>query len=318
MRADRLISILMLLQTYGRMTARQLAEEMEVSERTIYRDIDALCASGVPIFTECGPGGGYELLESYRTELIGLNEQEKRALLMLSIPQPLKELGVGQYLKGALLKLSAAMEDSNSEMRLRNKQLVYLDSTPWSRSYENVPYLSLIHQALIQENLVRIKYQGVFDTAIHVTAAPYGIVAKTSTWYLVFECDMRLRVIRIANILEAIVIEEKFDYPNDFSLSSFWEDWCNKTEASRPSFPVTLSVSPELYKFIRHLHNDISTKVISSDRDGWIRINLSFESFEDARRNILAYGRAAEVVEPISLRMSVIDFACQIKDLYNV
>lgn len=319
MRADRLISIIMLLQTRGRVTARHMAEEMEVSERTIYRDIDALCAAGIPIFSEYGPGGGYELLESYRSDLMGLNEQEIRALL-LSIPQPLKELGVGQELKGALLKLSAAIPDNKGEDGYQYKQLIHLDSTPWSQSFEQVPYLNTLHQALIQNRLIHIKYCGAFDTEIEMIAAPYGLVAKTSIWYLVFECNRRMRVIRIANINEVSVLEDRIKPRRDFLLSSFWEDWCKTTEALRPSYPVTLRVSPELFELLRYHHEDLTSETDYSDdhtdSQDWLKITLSYESFEDARKGILSFGGAAEVIKPIPLRMSVIDFACRIKDLY--
>lgn len=320
MRADRLISIIMLLQTRGRLTACQMAQEMEVSERTIYRDIDALCAAGIPIFSEYGPGGGFELLESYRSDLVGLNEHEIRALLMLSIPQPLKELGMGQELKGALLKLSAAIPDYRGDSGFKYKQRIHLDSTPWSHSFEQVPNLKILHQASIQNRLVHIKYRGAFDTEIDVIGAPYGLVAKTSIWYLVFECNARMRVIRVANVSEVSLLEDRFVPREDFLLSTFWETCCRMTEALRPSYPVTLRVSPELFELLRYHHEDLTSETEyfddHFDNQIWLKITLSYESFEDARRSILSFGRAAEVIEPIPLRMSVIDFACQIKDLY--
>ncbi len=112
MRADRLLAMLILLQTRGRMTARELSEELEVSERTVYRDMLALGMAGMPVYTERGPGGGCTLLESYRTDLNGLTENEVRALFMLSIPAPLVDLGLSLELKAALLKLSAALPAS--------------------------------------------------------------------------------------------------------------------------------------------------------------------------------------------------------------
>lgn len=320
MRADRLISIIMLLQTRGRLTACQIAAEMEVSERTIYRDIDALSAAGIPIFSEYGPGGGFELLESYRSDLIGLNELEKRALLMLSIPQPLKELGVGQDLKGALLKLSAAIPDQVDKPSMQYKQQIHLDSTPWSHSFEQVPHLTSLHRALILNRLIHIRYRGAFDSEINTIAAPYGLVAKTSVWYLVFECNARMRVIRIANVSEVSLLEDRFEPRADFLLASFWEAWCKTTDALRPSYPVTLRVSPELFELLRYHYGDLPSEMEyydeHTDNRAWFKINLSFESFEEARKSILSFGGAAEVIEPIPLRMSVIDFANQVRDFY--
>ncbi len=157
MRADRLISILMLLQSRGRMTARELAEELEVSERTIYRDVEALSGSGVPMYAEHGPGGGLALLDSYRTNLTGLNEDELRALFMMfSGPGALDKLGVHQDLKSALLKLSAALPGASrtDEEEVRNR--FYLDWSWWFHHQEPVPHLAALQQALWEQHKVRL------------------------------------------------------------------------------------------------------------------------------------------------------------------
>lgn len=145
MRADRLLSLLMLLQIRGRMTARELAKELEVSERTIYRDIDALSIAGVPVYGEPGPEGGYALVDSYRTNLTGLTEGEVRALFMLSIPAPLADLGVSHELRAALPKLSAALPNARRRDEERVRQRFHLDSTWWRQGEERVPHLQTIH-----------------------------------------------------------------------------------------------------------------------------------------------------------------------------
>ena len=139
MRADRLISIVMLLQTHERMTADELSRELEVSPRTIYRDITSLNIAGIPIYTDRGPGGGIALLESYRTTLTGMNEDEARALFMLNIPQALVELGVDQKLKSALLKLTAALPPRQQNLQAHTQQRILLDSTPWQTTEEPAP-----------------------------------------------------------------------------------------------------------------------------------------------------------------------------------
>lgn len=148
MRADRLLSLLMLLQIRGRMTAQELAQELEVTERTIYRDVLALSTSGVPVYTERGPGGGIELLEDYRTNLTGLTAEEVRALFMLSIPEPLEKLGVGRDLRAALLKLTAALQGRLRSEEERSHQRIYLDSVPWHQADKPLPFLSIIQQAV--------------------------------------------------------------------------------------------------------------------------------------------------------------------------
>ena len=159
MRADRLLSLLMLLQTRGQMTAQELAKELEVSERTIYRDMDALSVAGIPIYGEPGPEGGFALLNSYRTNLTGLTEGEVRALFMLSIPAPLADLGVSQELRSALLKLSAALPDSHRRDEAKVRQRFHLDSTWWHQGAEQLPHLSTVHDALWQDRQLHIVYR---------------------------------------------------------------------------------------------------------------------------------------------------------------
>ena len=162
MRADRLLSILMLLQARGRLTAGELARELEVSERTIYRDVDALSASGVPIYGDRGPDGGYALLDSYRTSLTGLTEREVRALFMLSIPAPLADLGVDGELRTALHKLAAALPDARRGDEERVRRRIHLDAVWWSREHEPVPYLAAIHEAVWQDRRLSIRYRQAF------------------------------------------------------------------------------------------------------------------------------------------------------------
>ena len=163
MRADRLLSLLMLLQTRGRLTASQLATELEVSERTIYRDVIALSAAGIPVYTEGGHGGGISLVESYRTDLTGLRPEEAQALSMLNIPEPLVRLGVGQELKAALLKLSAAVPPSVREKQAQARHRIHLDAAWWFQPEEPTPYLQIIQQAVWQDRLLQMNVSWRFQ-----------------------------------------------------------------------------------------------------------------------------------------------------------
>ena len=147
MRADRLLSILMLLQARGKMSAQALADELEVSVRTIYRDLDALSAAGVPVYAERGPGGGCLLLDSYRTTLTGLTRDEVRALFALSIPSALSELGIDDEARTALYKLSAALPASRRPDEAGSRQRVHLDPEGWSDPKAPAPHLQRIYQA---------------------------------------------------------------------------------------------------------------------------------------------------------------------------
>ncbi len=320
MRADRLLSLLMLLETRGKMTARQLAGELEVSERTIYRDVVALNTSGVPIYTEDGPGGGISLVESYNTNLTGLNSGEVRALSMLNIPEPLIKLGVGRELKAAMLKLSAALPSTSRENETRTRQRIHLDASWWFEPEDSVPHLHTIQQALFQERKLHLRWRG-FRTIIEQILAPYGLVAKSNTWYLVAGQQDHIRVLRVSKIIEAQMLYESFEYPKEFNLPSFWKCWCEDFKKNRFIFAATIRVSSELIGQLPHLFGEYKNNILAQagtpDEQGRVILTLPFESFESARSRILGLGRAVEVLEPLSLRMSVIDFARQITDLYH-
>jgi len=316
MRADRLLSLLMLLQTRGTQTAQALAAELEVTERTIYRDVTALSAAGIPVYTERGPGGGIALVEDYRTNLTGLNADEVRALFMLSIPAPLDQLGVGDELRMALLKLSAALPSNRRAEEATARQKIHLDAAWWFQSEEPAPHLKTIQSALWSDRTLDITYHSDFGTPIEMVVAPYGLVAKASIWYLVGARDGHVRVLRISRVLDANIRGEKFEHPPAFDLASFWKSWREEFESSRPQIPVVLRVSPTLSKILTGQGSPFLNAPPPQEADGWQTITLTFESFEAARAQILGYGGAAEVLEPLALRRNVIDFAQQTLSRY--
>ncbi|MCP4416613.1 MAG: YafY family transcriptional regulator [Chloroflexi bacterium] len=322
MRADRLLSLIMLLQVNGRMTAEQLAKELEVSGRTIYRDINALSAIGVPIYAEGGPGGGCELLDSYRTNLTGLTKDEVRALFMLSIPAPLAELGVSKELKSALLKLSAALPAYHRTDEVRSRQRVHLDSVEWNQDNKPAPYLRIIQEAVWQDCKLHLTVRSFFDAQLAHVVNPYGLVAKANVWYLVGARDDHIRVYRVDAVLDAYIIDERFEHPSDFDLAAYWRAWCVEEETNRPSFPVTVRIAPDLIPSLTHHFGSQVQQLIAlaspPDDAGWVTITLPFERLEDARARILGFGRAIEVLEPETLRRSVLDFAHQIVSLYTL
>lgn len=322
MRADRLLSILMLLQARGRMTAEQLAEETEVSVRTIYRDIDALSTAGVPVYAERGPGGGCALVEGYRTSLTGLTADEVKALFMLSVPASLDELGVSQELRAALRKLAAALPDTQRQDEAQVRQRIYLDWADWPQP-EPVPHLWTIQQAVWDDRKLSITYRWI---APHVQqferlVDPYGLVAKAGTWHLVCADNSRVRVHRVSRLIDVRLEDEPFERPADFDLAASWQAWCKGREESRPSYPVTARVSPGLVQLLPLYFGDrIRAQIASAgspDDEGWITLTLPFDRIETARERILGFGRAIKVLEPEPLRLSVIDFAQQIVSFYR-
>jgi predicted DNA-binding transcriptional regulator YafY len=320
MRADRLISIVMLLQTHDKMTADELSRQLEVSPRTIYRDITALNVSGIPIYTDRGPGGGIALLESYRTSLTGMSEDEIRALFMVNIPDVLVELGFGQKLKSAFVKLAASLPAYQQRVQLHTQQRIYLDSTPWREKDEFAPHINIIHKAVWQDKLIRLVYRGSFDTQFKVELAPLGLVAKMNTWYLVGKHEGYIRVVKIADILQVEALDQACIRDENFDLPVFWKEWCKSTQERRSILETRLKLAPALIsklplylgEGIKFVIDDSTTKNDSS----WITITVLFENIFQAREKVLSMGRAVEVMEPIALRLSVIDFARQIIDYY--
>jgi predicted DNA-binding transcriptional regulator YafY len=320
MRADRLLSLLLILQTRGRCSAQQLAEELEVSERTIYRDVEALSTSGVPVYTERGPGGGISLVETYRTSLTGLTEDEVQALFMLNVPSSLDQIGVSQDLKTALLKLFASLPESFLKGEQRVRQRVYLDSTPWSYSEETLPCLPAIQAALWNDQKLKIHYSMPFTVESEGVCEPYGLVSKANVWQLILKMSGRLRVLPVRDILTAKLLDEVFIRPPDFDLQRFWEEWLNETEKRRPVFTTRVRAAPALIpELIRLFGKRISeqTQTNNPDKDGWFYLKLTFDSFFAARQRLLGYGAAIEVLEPVQLRLSIADFGRQIAKRYE-
>ena len=319
MRADRLLSLLMLLQARGRMTAKALSEELEVSERTIYRDMEALSMAGVPLYSEAGPEGGFALLDGYRTTLTGLTDGEVRALFMLSIPAPLAELGVSRELRSALLKLSAALPDARRQDEEQVRQRFHLDSTWWHQGEDSVPHLQTIHQAVLQDHQLDLKYRPMPTVEIEQRVDPYGLVAKAGVWHLVCARNGRVRVHCVSDLLDARMMDETFERPAQFDLAAFWRTWRVEREKSHAAYPVLVRVAPNFSPWLPMYFDHIREKIaqaVPPDAEGWITLELDFESLEAARDRILGLGRGVEVLKPPALRKSILDYATQIVALY--
>jgi predicted DNA-binding transcriptional regulator YafY len=321
MRADRLISIIMLLQTRERMTAEELAQELEVSPRTIYRDIYALEVAGIPIYTNRGPGGGITLLESYRTTLTGMREEELQALSMLNVPQALVDLGMGAKLKSALLKLAVTLPSAQQHMQAHLQQRVYLDATAWDDPAAPSPHLGTIHQAIQQDKRIHLEYQGRFETRLEFIAEPIGLVAKMNTWYLVGRTSGFLRVFNMDDILTVRILNEEFMRPDDFDLAEFWAEWCKSTREQRSFYPVRVALTPSLFEklpfYLGEAVKFFVGETIMIDGQEWRIAIIHYDIFFRARESILNFGRSAWVLEPEALRCSVQDFAQQIVNMYQ-
>lgn len=313
MRADRLISILMLLQTRGQMTAKELAERLEVSQRTIYRDLDALSAAGVPVYAERGPQGGCALMESYRTNLTGLKEDEVRALFMFSVPGLLEDLGADKASESALLKLSAALPAPFRQDAELVRRRIYLDPVGWFQFAEEAPHLPTIQTALWHSQRLRIVYRSAAGNWSKQLVDPYGLVAKAGVWYMVGGVNGYMATYRASRVEEAAPTGSHFEHPADFDLATYWSTWCAQFESSRQTYAVTLRVAPNatptLVSVLGEGVHRLIREVEEVAADGTFLLDLHFESAEDACRKVLCLGDAVKIVKPRELQRLVIDTA---------
>jgi predicted DNA-binding transcriptional regulator YafY len=310
MRADRLLSILLLLQVHRRQTARELAQRLEVSERTIHRDMEALSAAGFPVFAERGSGGGWMLVEGYKTNLTGLNKDEIQALFLTKPLRLLADLGLDKASDAAMLKLSAALPSAHRDNAEHARQRIHIDITGWNRSNEAVRLLPVLQQAVWQERKLRFIYERSGCDPVERLADPLGLVAKGSVWYLVAVVDGDIRSYRVSRVLDAELIDESSVRPRGFDLAEYWEQSAVNFKAQLPRYQATMRAHPDVYprmsfagRFARIERSE------QPDSDGWITVAMRFDVEEMAIEYALSFGSKMEVIEPDSLREKVIDAA---------
>ncbi|MBN1668395.1 MAG: YafY family transcriptional regulator [Anaerolineales bacterium] len=317
MRADRLIALLMLLQTRGSMTAQELAAQLEVTERTIYRDINALSSAGVPVYSERGPGGGIRLVESYRSDLTGLTRDEVQALFMLTIPPALQELGLGRELQAAMLKLAAGLPTALRADERRVRQRVYIDPLPWRPEIdpEDQGLLPVLQRAVWEGRRLQVRYNLVARPdmpPLDSSLDPFGIAHKANHWYLVARRRDHLTVLRLDRFQQVQLTDEFFELPPDFNLAQFWEQWCRHQAMARPLYCVDLRIKAAVLDQFHSFKSEVL-----ADQDGWLRLSVSYEYLEQARQHLLPLGGAVQVLQPPALRAALEDYARQILAVYS-
>ena len=292
----------------------------------MYRDLEALSMAGVPVYGERGPGGGWSLLEDYRTNLTRLTEAEVNTLFMSGVAGPLADLGLGKAREDALLKLLAALPTvyrRNAEMA---RQRIHLDAAGWFHHDEPVPYLPMIQEAIWNDRRLQLIYQRRDNTMGKRLVNPYGLVAKASVWYLVCttaESGGEMRVYRVSRIQSAELTDEHFERPDTFDLVAYWVKWSAEFEKSLYPYLVTLRVAPESVSELSYLFGDwVQTRqtLLQSglpDEQGRITLSLFFESLSHARSHLLGFGTTVEVLEPQELRDSLAEYAVRIAQLYG-
>jgi predicted DNA-binding transcriptional regulator YafY len=320
MQASRLLSILMLLQSRGRMSARALAGELEASVRTIYRDIDQLSAAGVPVVVERGAAGGFQLLDGWRTRLTGLTAVEAQALFMAGLPGPASQLGLGGARASAEMKVLAALPAEWQADARRVGSRFHLDPIGWYQSASRVDHLPAVADAVWSERRIAIRYEswkGVVDRIVD----PLGLVLKAGEWYLVANAGKEPRTYRLAKILALTVRDEHFMRPKKFDLAKFWTASMERFEASLHRGTATLRVSPSGMKRLRAMSAAIAESADRTAgkpaRNGWMRVTIPIESVQHAAGELVRLGAEAEVIEPAELRARLAGVARDMAKLYG-
>ena len=336
MRADRLLSLVLLLQARGRVTAGELAAELGVSVRTVYRDLDGLSAAGVPVYREPGRSGGCRLVAGYQFALRGLRPAEAEALLILGVPAALRELGLDRAVEAAHRQIrvtSGLAGPAAPDAAGTSAALVHLDMPRWFRSQEEVPQLRTLAEAVKKGRMLRLRYEPgpaagartvaastvaastvAVRTVAARTIAPLGLVNKAGLWYLVAMTGSRqIRVFRAARIAAATVLADPAPRPEGFDLAAFWDRWSREFAATRPRLAVRLRASPLALEIFPEVFGDAVIDALRAagapDEHGWREVTLSFEHEHAAAHRLAGFGADIEVLASETVRAALIDAA---------
>ena len=319
MRASRLLSLLMLLQSRGRVSARALAEALEVSVRTIHRDVDELSASGVPIWADRGRLGGFQLQPGWRTRVDGLTAPEAQAMFLGGLPGPAAELGLGEAMASAQLKLLAALPDGWREDARRVSARFHLDPIDWYRGPSATDHLPAIAQAVWGERRIAMRYES-WKGEVSRRVDPLGLVLKAGIWYLAAQVGMGVRTYRLSNILDLEVTDEPFERPKAFDLAAWWQASTKRFEKELAVDTAQLRVSASGLKQLRDLGAAVAQAAEGSasepDEAGWRRVTIPIESIAHAAAQVLRLGAQAEVLKPAALRRELLERVGAIAALY--
>ncbi|WP_411085481.1 helix-turn-helix transcriptional regulator [Streptomyces sp. 061-3] len=323
MRAARLIKMVLLLQSRPAMTAAELARELEVSERTITRDAQALSEAGVPVYADRGRAGGYRLVGGYRTRLTGLARNEAEALFLSGLPSALREMGLEDAASAARLKVSAALLPSLRDASDTAAQRFHLDAPGWYQEPVTPELLPAVAEAVWDDRMVKARYRrGGPGSEVERELAPYGLVLKAGVWYVCARAGTDFRVYRIDRFAAVAVTDERFVRHEDFDLPGFWDERAAQFARSILRTEVTVRVSEAGVGRLPHLVDrsaalDALDAAGPPDADGWRTVVLPVESLDVAYSQLLALGPELEVLEPAALRTRFGAAAERLSDLYR-
>jgi predicted DNA-binding transcriptional regulator YafY len=301
-KAERLLSTLLLLQAHGRLTGRQLAERLEVSVRTVHRDMESLSAAGVPVFAERGARGGWSLAEGWRTRVPGLAEDELRALLMAQ-PRVVGDSRLARAAERALEKLMAALPGTLREQASSMRQRLHVDTTGWSGTAEDLSMLPAVQDAVARDRRLEIRYRRPGAEPRDRAVDPLGLVSKGGAWYLVAATADGLRTFRVSRIESARILEHGFERPRGFDLAVYWKSSTEELARARGRYPVTLRLDAEAAALFQKWGRLPGART-AGDR---VTLTTQFDDEAQATFVVLGLGARAEVIRPASLRSRVLE-----------
>ncbi|MFJ2839350.1 helix-turn-helix transcriptional regulator [Nocardia sp. NPDC087230] len=321
MRASRLVQLLLLLQAKGGATATELARELEVSVRTVYRDVEALSAAGVPVYSEPGRGGGVRLVDGYRTRLTGLTSDEADAVLLAGLPGAAADLGLGTVLATAQLKMLAALPPELRGRATRIAERVHIDMPGWFHRPDDTPALADVADALWHDRRLAISYRRR-DKIVERTVDPLGLVMKAGTWYLVAREDTDIRSYRASRIVSATPTGESFTRPADFDLTAHWAAAADEFARSILRVHARCRVSADHLSLLRLMNDaaavrDALASASPPDDTGWVDITIPGESYDILAHALLPLGEHLEVLAPPELRTALATTAAAMHARYQ-
>jgi predicted DNA-binding transcriptional regulator YafY len=321
MRASRLVSILLLLQSRGRLTAQELAGALEVSVRTVYRDMESLAAAGVPLYGEAGHDGGYRLVDGYRTRLTGLTDGEADSLFLTGLPGAAADLGLGASVTAAQLKLMAALPAELRDRAGRAAGRFHLDAPSWYRDADSSPHLAAVADAVWNERPIRIRYlRWAKPQEVTRVVEPYGLVLKAGRWYLVAAASNATRTYRVSRILDVQPLDVTFERDPGFDLASYWQQYLRSFEERRHVDHAVVRLSPDAFDRLPEVAEpsvvDAARRSAEPGEQGWLRVTIPVEEPSQALSELFRLAPGIEILGPHHLRAQMIETLQSLNRLY--
>ena len=312
----------MLLQSKGRVTAQQLADELEVSVRTVYRDMESLAAAGVPLYGEAGHDGGYRLVDGYRTRLTGLTAGEAESLFLTGLPSAAADLGLGASVTAAQLKLMAALPAELRDRAGRVAERFHLDAPSWYRDADSSPHLTSVADAVWKERNIRIRYlRWAKPQEVTRVVEPYGLVLKAGRWYLVAGARHARHTYRISRLLEVEALEQTFERDPAFDLAKYWQQYLRSFNERRHVDRAVVRLSPDAFSRLPEVADpsvvDAARRSAEIDEEGWLRVTIPVEEPTQALSELFRLAPEIEILSPSRLRGQMIDTVEALSLLYS-